>query len=440
MTNFNDAKKPLGIWTLTALVLGNMVGSGIFLLPSDLAKLGGASLLAWIITSLGALLLAMVLSRLSQLVRQNGGPFAYARNGLGNFIAFQTVYSHWVAIWVGNLGLVIAFVGYLAMTWSIFSNPIVSVVAGIAVIWILTLVNVSGVRPAGILQLVTVILKLTPIALLLIFGLWYFDVPHIERLFDFSSQMRSGISSAASLTLWAFIGVESAVIPYSYVKNPHRNIPLATLIGTVLAALVYILSTTIVIGIVPAAALQSGASAFVVAAQMVFGSWGKWFMLGGALVSCFGCINGWTLLQGQVAMAGAENNLFPVVFGIRNKKGVPAKGLIITAVLESVILLLTLNKDMSSKFQLVVLMASLAALLPYLYSSLAALVILKRQTGLVHVKDKILFVMASLLTIYSFWMMSLCGTTVAFYGAIFILTSALIYCWFYSDADNDSES
>ena len=430
MTDFNTVKKPLGFWMLTSLVVGNMIGSGIFLLPTDLARLGSSSFIAWGVTALGAFFMALILSRLSQLVPQNGGPYTYARRGLGRFIGFQTVYNHWVAIWVGNLGLAIAFVSYLAMIWPLFSQDLIGIITAVIIIWMLTFVNIAGVRTVGMLQLVTVICKLIPIILLIVFGLWYFDIANIKQIVNATAQPTHGLSSAASLTLWAFIGVESATIPYSSVKNPQRNIPLATILGLLIAATVYIVSTTIVMGILPSAAFATGTSSFIVAAEMVFGSWGKWLMIAGALISCFGCINGWTMLQGQVAMAAADNNLFPSIFGIKNKKNVPALGLIITAILESIILFLTLDEDMQSKFELITLMASLAALIPYLYSSLAALIILKRQTS---VKDKLLFLVASLAAVYAFWMITISGTKVIFYGSILIFTSALLYGWGYSD-------
>lgn len=436
MTDFNTVKKPLGFWMLTSLVVGNMIGSGIFLLPTDLARLGSSSFIAWGVTALGAFFMALILSRLSQLVPQNGGPYTYARRGLGRFIGFQTVYNHWVAIWVGNLGLAIAFVSYLAMIWPLFSQDLIGIITAVIIIWMLTFVNIAGVRAVGMLQLVTVICKLIPIILLIVFGLWYFDIANIKQIVNATAQPTHGLSSAASLTLWAFIGVESATIPYSSVKNPQRNIPLATILGLLIAATVYIVSTTIVMGILPSAAFATGTSSFIVAAEMVFGSWGKWLMIAGALISCFGCINGWTMLQGQVAMAAADNNLFPSIFGIKNKKNVPALGLIITAILESIILFLTLDEDMQSKFELITLMASLAALIPYLYSSLAALIIFKRQTS---VKDKLLFLVSSLAAVYAFWMITISGTKVIFYGSILVFTSALLYGWGYSD-DGDEET
>jgi len=433
MSDLNVEKKQLGVWTLTSLVVGNMVGSGIFLLPTDLAKIGSISLIYWIATVVGAVLLALVLSRLSQIVPQNGGPFAYARQGLGGFIGFQTVYNYWVAIWVGNLGLIIAFLSYLAMLWPVFAQPLVGIITGVVVIWLLTFVNISGVRNAGILQLVTVVLKLIPIVLLIGFGLWYFDIANIKAIFNVANDTQNSVSSAASLPLWAFIGVESATIPYSSVKNPHRDIPLATLMGTVIAAIIYILSTTVVLGMLPHSVLINNASPFVAVAEMIFGSWGKWFMIVGALISCFGCINGWTMLQGQVAMAAADNNLFPGVFGVKNKRGTPALGLTITAVLESAVLLLMLDKDISEEFRMITFMASLAALIPYLYSSLAALILLKRQATVISFKDKIFFLLASLAAIYSFWTITISGEKAIFYGSILLFSSALLYGWGYGN-------
>lgn len=434
----NDAsKKSLGLWTLTALVVGNMVGSGIFLLPANLARLGKSSLLSWAVTATGALFFAFILSRMSQVVARNGGPYAYARAGLGNFVGFQTVYNHWVAMWVGNLGLVIALVGYLGMLWSILLNPLFVVISGVGIIWLATSINVVGVRLVGIVQIISVILKLLPIVLLIVFGFWYFHFDHIKEAVALAEHSRQAISSAAGLTLWAFVGVESATIPYSHVINPRRNIPLATLIGTIVAASIYILSSTVIMGMLPAETLLSGVSPFISAAQVMFGTWGRFLVIIGAIISCFGCINGWTFLQGQLPMAAANNNLFPQVFGLRNAKGIPVRGLVITALLETIILCLTLYKDLLGQLQLLVLMASLAALIPYLYMSLASLVLLRKtikvSDGKHMMLDIVLFVVATITSIYAFWMITISGEKEIFYGSIFVFISALLYCWQYGE-------
>jgi len=437
--------KPLGFWKLTALVVGNMIGSGIFLLPSDLAKLGVANIFSWGITTIGALFLAIVISRLSQKIRMNGGPYAYVRHSLGSFIGFQTVYNYWVAIWVGNLGLVIALVGYLTMFFPILQAPLNAAITGIVAIWLLTAVNLTGIRAVGTLQLITTILKLIPIVALTAACCWYFNPVYFTDLFDMSEYVHSDITAAARLTLWAFIGVESATVPYDFVKNPQRNIPLATIIGTVISAAVYILSSIIIMSSLSSETLAiSNISPFIIAAKMIFGDWGQWIMVAGAIVSCCGCINGWMMLQGQITLAAAEDSLFPHLFGLKNKYNVPAMGLIVTAVLQSTILLVILEKDIQEEFKLIMLMASLASLIPYLYASIAALVIFKsHETGVRCCLNKMLLLIASIAAIYAFWAITIAGERVILYGSILMFTSALLYGWGYGEralAENNSEN
>ena len=429
--NTEIAKKPFGIWTLTALVVGNMVGSGIFLLPNDLVKFGQESFIAWFITIIGAFLLALTLSNSCRFIKRDGGPYAFAKSGLGRFVGFQTVYNHWIAVWIGNLGVILAFISYIKLVFPVFSSPIYSTILGFAVIWLLTIINTRGAKIVGKIQLVTVFLKLLPIVMLIGFGVWFFDLNNLHGLFDFSNQAHEHVKTIASLTLWAFIGIESATIPYNSVENPQRNIPLATLFGTVIAATVYVVSSTVILGIVPKDMIVAGTSAFMPAAEMIFGSWGKWLMVGGAIVSCLGCANGWTFIKGQIAMAGANDNLFPYVFGVKNKFGVPARGLIMTAVLESLVLILALHDNSGEKFGILIFMASFGALIPFLYASLSSIVLIRACTTMNLLKDKLMFFVASLASIYAFWMLSIAGIQTIYYGAILLLISSLLYCWGY---------
>jgi basic amino acid/polyamine antiporter, APA family len=438
--------KPLGFWKLTSLVLGNMIGSGIFLLPADLSKFGMGSLIAWGVTALGAFFLAILFSRLSLLVREGGGPYVYAKRGLGGFVGFQTVYNHWIAIWVGNLGLVLAMVAYLAMFFPVLMiTPFYGVMVAIGVIWLLTFVNISGVSSAGTLQVFTTAVKIIPILILIFAGIGYFHPEYIRAHMD-TLHLGLGnigtnyvnIASASSLTLWAFIGAESAVVPYEHVKNPKRNIPLATLLGTGLAAIIYIASSTVVMGMLSPQALVTSPAPFIAAAEMMFGEWGKLIMAIGAVISCFGCINGWILVQGQVTMAAAKNNLFPRMFGLKNKAGAPVLGLVVTAVLQTIILLVTLDQETKRQLQMLMLMASLAALVPYLYTTFATFTIVKRSAGgATSFFDKFILLIASLASIYVFWSMLIAGREVIYYGSILVFTSALLYGWGYGGSSSE---
>lgn len=425
----DDTKKDLGLLSLTTLVAGNMIGSGIFLLPSNLAHIGSVSLFSWILTSLGAFCLAIVFSHMSLLVPRKGGPYAYAGAGFGDFIAFQTAYSYWIAVWVGNAGIVIAMVGYLTVFWPILNHPVAICVTSITTVWLLTLFNIHGLRTASLLQLITTFLKLLPILLIALFGWFYFHPLYLTQSFNVSGQSNfTAISNGAALTLWAFIGLESATIPSASVRNPKRNIPLATILGTTIAIIVYITSSTAIMGMIPAKQLAASTSPFADAANIILGTDGKWFIAAGAAISCFGCLNGWILLQGQVAMAAADDSLFPKIFSIRNKAGIPAWGLIITSILITLLLLMTTSPNLVEQFQMIILIAALTSLVPYLFTSIAEIIVIKKmkKNGTISI---FYITLAIIGAAYAFWAIFGSGEKIIFYGMMLIFTSIPIYGW-----------
>lgn len=420
----------LGLWMLTTLVAGNMIGSGIFMLPANLATVGSISLISWGITTAGAFLLAIVFSKMSLLVPKTGGPYAYAEAGFGRFIGFQTAYNYWIAILIGNAAVVIAMMGYLSVFWPSLSHPAISCGVSIAVLWVVTFINIIGVRSIGIFQLLTTIIKFIPLLLICSAGWFYFHPHYLVESFNVSSRSTfSAISYAATLTFWAFIGLESATVPAGYVDNPKRNIPLATLIGTVIAAIIYIGSSAAIMGMIPVHILAKSAFPFAAAAGIILGEWGKWFIAIGTIISCLGTLNGWILLQGQVPMAAADDHLFPQIFAKRNKAGIPAIGLMITTALASLLLLLTSQKDLVQQFQLIILVATLASLIPYLYTSMAEIILLKKAAFQEHLKKHI--VVAILACIYSLWAIFGSGQEIIYYGSILIFTSIPLYAWLY---------
>ncbi|MBN1684391.1 MAG: amino acid permease [Gammaproteobacteria bacterium] len=420
----------LGLCMLTTLVAGNMIGSGIFMLPANLATVGSISLISWGITTVGAFLLAIVFSKMSALLPRTGGPYAYAEAGFGRFIGFQTAYNYWVAILIGNAAVVISMIGYLSIFWPALKHPAISASVSIAILWLVTFINIIGVRSIGIFQLLTTILKFIPLILIGVLGWFYFHPHYLVESFNVTSRSNfSAISYAATLTFWAFIGLESATVPAGYVENPKRNIPLATLIGTVIAAIIYIGSSAAIMGMIPASILAKSSSPFAAAAHIIFGNWGEWFIAIGTIISCLGTLNGWILLQGQVPMAAADDNLFPKIFSKRNKAGIPAIGLMITTLLASVLLLLTSRADLVQQFQIIILIATLASLIPYLYTSMAQVILLKKNKIKEHIKAYT--IIAILACIYALWAIFGSGKDIIYYGSILIFTSIPLYAWLY---------
>lgn len=420
-------QKKLGVASLTALVAGNMIGSGIFLLPSALATLGSLSLLSWIFTAAGTVFLAFVFSKMSQLIPRTGGPYAFAKEGLGNMLGFQTAYCYWIAIWVGNAAIALAATSYLSVFFPALANPLSACFTSIIFIWIFTLINLNGVHSAGIVTLVATVLKLIPILLIAAIGWFWFQSDFITSSLNVT-EPRIGafnlITQAATLTLWAFIGVESATVPADSVDNPKRTIPLATILGSLIAAVAYIASSTAIMGMLPNGALQTSLSPFADAAALIFGDWGKWLIAIGAIISSLGCLNGWILLQGQIPMAAADDNLFLKIFARKNKKEVPALGLIISSVLITLLLLLTISPDLVKQFKVIILLATFANLIPYLYTPVSEILILRLEKKRYDTKSATFAIIALL---YSAWAIIGAGEEILALGAILLLSAVPLY-------------
>lgn len=433
-------RKKLGLGMLIALVTGNMIGSGIFMLPANLASFGSISLLSWLFTGAGALLLALVFARLSMFVpNKSGGPYTYAHEGLGKFLGFQTGYCYWVNVWVGNAAIVISCVGYLRVFFPALSQPMYSTSVSIALLWLLTFINTRNVRFIGSFQVVTTILKLVPIFLIMAFSAKHFHLAYLTSQFNISGKSDfSAFTSAASITLWAFIGLESAAVVGENVENPKRNIPLATIIGTLIATAVYMACSTFIMGLIPAEVLQHSTAPFSDAAQYIFGSWGSVIVTIGAVVACLGTLNGMILLQGQVSMAAADDGMFPRLFAKRNQFGMPAKGQIVTTLMVTVILLATISDELTQQFQFIALVATSMAIVSYFYTALADMVLLGREDKRITLFNKHLWI-AILAAAYSFWAFVGSGVNVIFYGAIFLVSSVVLYAWLLFVRDRHGE-
>ncbi|EKE01185.1 MAG: Amino acid permease family protein [uncultured bacterium] len=415
----------LGLLSLTSLVTGNMIGSGVFLLPSQLARVGGISLLSWLFTATGAFLLALVFSRMSNAIPKTGGPYVYVEHGMGRFMGFQTAYLYWIYTGVGNIAITVALIGYLRVFFPQLANPVWGMTVATALLGFLVMVNASGISKAGLLQLLTTIFKILPLIAIAIFGWNYFHLEYITDNFNVTSSSNfSAFSHAATLTLWAFVGVESAAVPAESVDNPRRNIPLATLFGTAIATVLYIACSTVVMGMIPTAELAASTSPFAAAAKMIFGRWGELIIAGGAVISCFGCLNGWILIQSQISMAIADDGLFPKIFAKRNKFNVPGWGLVVNFVLLCSMLWLTLDADLVNQFNLAILVATTACLFVYFSVGMSELIWLINDDKLKSGGNKIHAAIALLASAYSIWAFVSSGQTIV-YGVMLLFMAGI---------------
>ncbi|MGE3920408.1 MAG: amino acid permease [Gammaproteobacteria bacterium] len=427
----STTKRALGFWTTTALVVGNMIGSGIFLLPASLAAYGSIGILAWVVTAVGALLLALVFADLSIMIPKVGGPYAYCREGFGEFVGFQIAYNYWIALWVGNAGIVVALISYLSTFWTdLTTNSVLSFFVCAGIVWFLTLINILSIHAAGIWQLVTSILKVLPLILVATIGFFFFHPEHFTQ-FNISGQSNfTALAGAGILTLWSFIGLESATVPAESVTNPTKTIPRATIVGTLIVAFVYIISTIALMGMLPMHDLANSNAPYADAAKLIFGSWGQSIIAIGAIISCFGALNGWILLQGQVPYAAAKDDLFPRIFNKQTKNKTPIVGLIVSAVLITLLLLLTLHKTLVTQFTMIILLATLATVVPYLFTAMAEILILLRKREEFN-KKRFWFstIIAVLAGAYSFWAIAGASKEVIYAGSLLFFSSVPIYIW-----------
>ena len=377
----------LGMWAVTSLVVGNVIGSSIFLLPSLLAPFGGLAIVSWLITSAGALVLALVFARLAASVPKAGGPYAYSRLAFGDFGGFLIAWGYWIGLWASVAAVAVGTMSYVgALIPAVATNLTLSGIIAIGAVWILTFVNLRGVQGAGRLQTITTVLKLVPLVAIGTIGLFHANWSHFAVTIPAGySGVGAALLAATSITLFSYLGIESATVPADDVDEPARTIPRATVLGTIIVAAVYIFSTIGVMGALPPADLAASPAPYADAASAMWGNWAYLLVTVGAIISGFGALNGFILLQGQVPMAVARDRLFPERFGKLSKVGVPAYGCVVSTLLATVVLFTNYGGRAAAGglvdvYNSIILVATFTTLVPYAFCAMAeiALVLPKR--------------------------------------------------------------
>jgi arginine:agmatine antiporter len=355
----------------TMLVAGNMIGTGVFLLPVNLAQVGSISIFGWVIATIGVAALGIVFAKLGELNPQQGGPYAYARDFLGPYAGFQTNYVYWFGNWIGNVAIAVAAVGYLAELVPI-NGPVMTVCVTAGVIWLLTFANILGPRMVGALEAWTMALAIIPILAIALFGWFWFDSSTFMAGWNVSGESNaSAISRAASMALWAYMGIESASVSAGVIENPKRNVPLATMIGLGLAAVVYVLSSSVIMGMLPNEELRTANAPFAEAARLAIGAPGAIIISVCAVLKSIGSLGGWMLLVGQSAKAASDDGMFPRIFGKLNGNGVPGVGLVIVGVLMTIVVFATMSPSVAQQFNRLVDLAVILIIVPYVYAAVS---------------------------------------------------------------------
>ena len=426
MTNIENAKK-IGFWACTALVIGNMIGSGIFMLPAALAAYGGISLIGWMVASLGAVLLAVVFGYLGQLAPDaNGGPFAYTRLGMGDFSAYMVAWGYWTSIWFANTAITVALVGYLAVFFPIIGESAgVAIITGLGFIWVFTWINSKDIKTIAAVSIITTILKITPIFLIGIWGLLYVQTENFTP-FNLSGESSfSAIMTTTVLTFFAFLGMESATIPSGSVKDSARTVKRATMFGTLVTVVAYILSSVAIMGIIPAEVLSKSSAPFADAAAIFWGESARYMVAAGAVLATMGALNGWILMQGTIPLAAAKAGLFPKIFGKINSTNSPISGIVISSALVSVLMLVNYSSSLIETFSFMMELTTLAVTLPYLLS-IASLLILSKKSENGYYKK----VAVSIVTfIFTLGIISGSSSEVLIWGFGLLLLGVPVYFW-----------
>jgi basic amino acid/polyamine antiporter, APA family len=407
MPQTSGEPRELGFWTCTALVVGNTIGVGIFVLPASLAPFGLNALSAWGVTIVGCLFLAIVFAGLARAFPRDDGAYAYVQRAFGPHSAFLILWCYLVSCWITNAVLAIGVVAYLsALIPSLATNRGFALVTALALVWLFVLINLRGARAAGWVQLVMTVVKLLPLFGIIVLGLWQLGVHPAKYVANLPPTPASwhDLIAASTIALYAMLGIESATIPAGKVKDPARTIPRSTIVGTLLTAFVYLGICAIPVLLIPQHELASSDAPFALLFQrLVGGQFGQLLALC-VVVSGLGCLNGWTLICGDLARAMAVRGSLPAVLARTDARSVPTYALLLTGVLPSLMLVMNYNDSMAGVFTFLSVMVTAANMPLYLACAIAVWILWRRGERAAPGARDFIWLAAALLTIaYSIW-------------------------------------
>ena len=425
-----DSAKSLGLAACVAVVVGNMVGSGFYLSPAAVAPYGLLAVLMWVVMGVGAICLGLTFARLATVVPATGGPYAYTRMAYGDFAGFLIAWGYWISVWASLPAIAFAFAGSLMNLLPALNNKAMALTLTLGAIWAVVGINLRGVKAAGLFAEVTTYAKLVPFAGIALVGLFYVQRENLSQFNPSGEPLLTAAAALAPLTMFAYLGLESATVPAGDVRDAARTIPRSTIIGVAIAAALYVLGTVVVLGVVPREQLMSSVAPFADAARLMWGDGAALAVALAVIVSSIGALNGWTLLMGQVPMAAAHDRLFPAFFGRLSARDVPALGIVISAALATLLVALQASGSPGVRafYNLLVSLSTMTAVVPYAFCALAVPLVAawrgKRGADAprVGVVELIAFAF-SLFTIYG------CGPEAVLYGLTLLLLGLPVYVW-----------
>lgn len=371
-----EAGQKLGLAMCVALVMGNMIGSGVFLLPRDLAPLGWNAVIGWGVTITGTLCLAIVFARLARRLPGGSATFTYANAAFGPGTGFTVAWSYWISCWTANATLAVAAVSNLSIVIPRLGDkgPLPAL-AAIGFLWLFTLINLSGIRRAGETQIITLLLKLVPVIGAVLVAAWLLGTGegHAAGMAHTQPVSLSAVSGAATLTLFALLGFESAAVVGDRVRDPERMIPRATLIGAAATGLLYLLSCTAVTMLLPVETLQRSNAAYATFFGRLVSPLAGDIVAVFAAIAALGALNGFVMLQGEIPRDLAHRGLLPALFGRDNRFGSPQMAQIASSLLASIVVYANYSRGLAELFTFMVLITTSTAIILYVVGSLSAL-------------------------------------------------------------------
>ena len=434
----SDNKGQMGLPGAVAMIVGGIIGTGIFTLPAAIGKFGMASLVGLIIATIGAISLALVFSSLSKRTQAAGGPYAYAREGFGDAIGFFNAFSYWCAAWPGNSAIVLSWVFYVQALfgWTPGQNSTQMIIIAMIGLWVPAAINLMGVKSMAKFQVITSVLKFIPMIFLGTVGIYFaFKFGNWPEWNPSGESTMFAVSNSIAIATFSYVGVECASIAAASVKNPEKNVPIATVIGTLVCAAVYILVTVAVLGIVPYETLTTSGAPFADAFNAIFGvEWAGKVVALFAVISGIGALNGWTMIASAVPQVAAENNLFPPAFKKLNRNGVPYWGILTATGFASLAVIAALSSSGGVEaFSKIVTFSGVTVGVPYFFSVLAQLYWL--YTDGRKIVNPVKFVRECVIAIiglvFTYWMVIGSGELANYLAFIVFLGGFVMMTWMY---------
>jgi len=417
----------IGVVQLTILTMVNMMGSGIIMLPTKLAEIGTISIVSWLVTAVGSTALAYAFAQCGMFSKKSGGMGGYAEYSFGKAGNFMANYTYGVSLVIANTAIAISAVGYGSELLGTTLSPLSIALWTIFTLWLATVLNFGGARITGNISSFTIWGVIIPVVGISIIGWKWFDGsmyvnswnPHNVPTFE-------AIGVSISMTLWAFLGLESACANSDAVENPEKNVPIAVLGGTLGAAVIYIVSTNVIAGIVPNLELANSTAPFGLAFAHMFDETIGKVIMGLMVMSCFGSLLGWQFTIAQVFKSSAEEGYFPAFFKKVTSKDAPIVGMVTITSLQTLLSLMTISPSLNKQFNVLVDLAVVTNVIPYLLS-MAALAVLLKAENVAPQKYKTTVFVAFIGSLYSIYALYAAGEQAMLYGSIVTFIGWTLY-------------